>query len=271
MTSREEDPEEGADGRSSSTRPAPPVHPSVARPPRGEAERRAAALLSVVSHELKNHLGVLSLSSATLLRSAGPSLEPQAVRRAAERIERATERMIRAVNDLLDQASLDQDQLRLERGAHPVSDILGTARDARSAPATARGSSIELDLREELQVHCDRRRIVQVLCYLLDHLLERARESAAEPANGGGETSTIHLRVRPAGDAVRFEVQDPARVTPEGELPRMFQPFWRAGRGRGLGLNLSLASGIVQAHGAELELETRPELGSLFWFVLPRA
>jgi signal transduction histidine kinase len=63
-------------------------------------------------------------------------------------------------------------------------------------------------------------------------------------------------------------------ISPD-DRPRVFTPFFRADRSRtratgGVGLGLALARRIVEAHGGAIDFHSEPDVGSRFWFVLPR-
>jgi signal transduction histidine kinase len=60
-----------------------------------------------------------------------------------------------------------------------------------------------------------------------------------------------------------------AGIAPD-DLSRLFERFWQARRSRrgGAGLGLAIARGIVQAHGAQLAVESQPGRGSTFYFDL---
>jgi signal transduction histidine kinase len=72
--------------------------------------------------------------------------------------------------------------------------------------------------------------------------------------------------------ALCFTVTDTGPGIPADQLPKLFDPFWQAGdhRQRGIGLGLAIAKGIVQAHGGDIWVESRPGEGSRFSFTLPR-
>jgi len=55
-------------------------------------------------------------------------------------------------------------------------------------------------------------------------------------------------------------------------MPRLFDAFYRgqgAARTRGSGLGLAVAKGLVEAHGGRIWVESQPEGGARFVFILP--
>jgi signal transduction histidine kinase len=53
-------------------------------------------------------------------------------------------------------------------------------------------------------------------------------------------------------------------------VDKIFQPFFTTKpAGKGTGLGLSLSYDIIQAHGGDLKVETKPGEGSVFTVILP--
>ncbi len=78
------------------------------------------------------------------------------------------------------------------------------------------------------------------------------------------------------GDEVRLEVKDTGVGITPGDLPHIFERFYRAMEGPGAelggtGLGLSVAREIVVAHGGRIEVDSTPGRGSTFTVFLPAA
>ncbi len=83
------------------------------------------------------------------------------------------------------------------------------------------------------------------------------------------------VRVRadrePAGDALRFTVEDTGQGISPHVQPHIFDRAWNARQRRadGHGLGLSIVRGIVEGHGGRLELASSLGAGSAFSFTIP--
>jgi signal transduction histidine kinase len=111
-----------------------------------------------------------------------------------------------------------------------------------------------------LELRCDRRRIELALCNLLDNALKFT------PAGGYVEASA-----QQAGQFVRLWVRDNGPGIDPADLPHIFERFYRGrnSRAEGSGLGLAIVQSIIQAHGGQVSVESRPDAGSLFVVELP--
>ena len=65
-------------------------------------------------------------------------------------------------------------------------------------------------------------------------------------------------------------VRDSGEGIPRHERARVFEPFVQIGRRRGgSGLGLALCRELVEQHGGDIRLASRPGRGSTFSLVLP--
>ena len=108
-----------------------------------------------------------------------------------------------------------------------------------------------------------------LLGQLLDNLLENACKYS-------GPGTPIVVRTWSEPDAVALEVEDSGCGIPAEDLPRVFEPFYRAESARrlgraGVGLGLAVARRIAATHGGTIAAESEPGRGSRFVVRLPRA
>jgi signal transduction histidine kinase len=104
--------------------------------------------------------------------------------------------------------------------------------------------------------------------------LQRMLANLVENAVKYGRSARLSL-VQDQGEAV-IEIADEGPGLPEGELERVFQPFYRSNAARtldaesGVGLGLSVARSIARAHGGDVEL-VRADPGLIARVRLPLA
>jgi two-component system phosphate regulon sensor histidine kinase PhoR len=106
--------------------------------------------------------------------------------------------------------------------------------------------------------------------------VERARQvvsnlvhNAIKFTPGGG---VITVAARSEGEQVVISVEDSGVGIRLGDLPRIFERFYKADRARsggGTGLGLAIARHIVQGHGGRIWVESVEGQGSKFYFSLP--
>jgi two-component system, NtrC family, sensor kinase len=99
--------------------------------------------------------------------------------------------------------------------------------------------------------------------YVVNERLRQAQpDSHYEP--------TVSVSTKKEGDKVLISVKDNGNGIPQKILDKIFQPFFTTKpTGQGTGLGLSLSYDIVKAHGGELKVETKENIGSEFIIVVP--
>ncbi|HEX8437088.1 HAMP domain-containing sensor histidine kinase [Archangium sp.] len=227
------------------------------------AVRTREEVLAVVSHDLKNPLGSISLSVQLLRRLLPEGEVGERMRNHTRTIERSVERMDRLIRDLLDMASLQAGRVKLDLGRYAADDLVREGLVLLEPLAIQKRIALRArPARERSWVRCDRDRFFQVLTNLVGNALKFTPEDGS-----------VTVTVEPQGDFVRFSVRDTGPGIPPEALPHLFEPFWQAkGTARqGTGLGLTISRGLVEAHGGWLEVETEPGQGSTFSFTLPRA
>ncbi|HEX8208898.1 MAG TPA: ATP-binding protein [Longimicrobium sp.] len=231
---------------------------------RGEAEtavRTRDEMLSIVSHDLRNPLHTVGMSSSFLL-DVLPD-DDEMVRKQLAIIKRSIDSMNRMIEDLLDITRIETGRLAVDCSVVEVPTLLDEVETMMRPLAEGAGLRLKCHAGDRLPtLYADRDRLVQVFSNLVGNAIKFTPE--------GG---TVTLRAEGMEGAVCFQVADTGAGIPAEHLPRLFDRFWQARRTdrRGLGLGLPIVKGIVEAHGGHVEVASTPGAGSTFSFTLPAA
>ena len=128
------------------------------------------------------------------------------------------------------------------------------------------GADTEIDLQVDLPlVECDSAQIQQVII----NLLLNAAEAVQRRSPG---RIVIRTRTRADAGVVVLEVEDNGEGIAPENVGKIFDPFFTTkSEGKGVGLGLAVTYGIVQAHGGDIEVTSRPREGTCFSVILPLA
>ena len=225
-----------------------------------EALRAREDLLAIVSHDLRNPLGVVLASTALLLKANLPPDKQERARRQVEAIQRAGNRMNRLIRDLLDFASIQAGRLSVSMRPQEVVAMVNEVLEVTEPLAAAKSLRLVADVAPGLAIRCDHDRVIQLFSNLVGNAVKFTPD---------GGTITVHAA--PDGEVVRFSVADTGPGIPADELPHVFDRYYQAQRKNrdGIGLGLSIARGIVEAHGGRIWVESKEGEGSTFFFTLP--
>jgi len=140
--------------------------------------------------------------------------------------------------------------------------LLGEVARMLHSDAVRRGIDVQLDLAPQLPpIQGDRIQLQQVA---LNLMLNAYEAMEARPR----EDRRLVVRTAERGDGVLTAVSDSGSGIPEGDMDRIFKPFYTT-KPQGLGMGLSLSRTIVQAHRGRLWAESPPAGGTTFYFNLP--
>jgi PAS domain S-box-containing protein len=218
-------------------------------------------VVAIVSHDLRNPLGVVAAAADLLLDLP---LDEAERRKQANIIRRSADRMSRLIGDLLEVSRIEAGALVVRTGSEEVRGILEEARSIFAPQARDRNVDLVVDARPDLPpAMVDRDRILQALSNLLANALK---------VTPGGGRVTLGARATPAG-AVEISVADTGPgIAPEA-MDRLFDRFWQASRHdrTGSGLGLAIVRGIAEAHRGTVRVDSKPGKGAIFRILLPVA
>ena len=217
--------------------------------------------LAIVTHDLRDLIGGVLMSTALLTRTASGNADGGAILAEVKRIERYAARMNRLIGDLMDVASIDAGKLGVAPAPGDLALLVAEAADTFRAAASAKGVSIDAAIEgAPLAAAFDHDRILQVLANLVSNSLKFTPE--------GGK---ITIRGEREGAAVRLSVLDSGTGIREDALERIFERFSQVGNNdrRGLGLGLYISRCIVDAHGGRIWAQSPGGAGTEICLTLP--
>ena len=250
-----------ADARTETGRLGAALNGMLARIESSVAEREASQQLTRrffadASHELRNPLASLRANAELYQQRAIPG-RPD-VDETMQRISREAQRMGQLVDDMLRLARLDQAPSQQRDRV----DLTALAEDcAERARRSSPGRTWRLEAEPGLMTTGDG----EMLRRAVDNLL--ANVGTHTP---GGITATITAAAHDG--TVRIEVSDDGPGVPPGELPRIFDRFYRAGappQRQGSGLGLAIVAAIAAAHHGTVRAELSEPHGLRVTLALP--
>jgi len=205
-----------------------------------------------VAHEIRNPLGIISSSVQLLAKRLGSSTDD------IDQLVSVVQEEVQRLNGLI------TDFLKFGSPAAPdrrESDVRGLVkRTVQECQPLALQCAIRMseDVPEaRLEAYVDEGLLRQALLNLVINALE------ATPSGG-----MVQVRLRKAGQGVRFEVHNTGSRIPDELQSRIFDPFVTT-KDRGSGLGLANAHQIVTGHGGELRVHSTPGEGTTFSMWIP--
>ncbi len=225
-----------------------------------EVNRFKTQFINTAAHELATPLTPIRLQ----LHNLRADTRPERRQHAMDLLERNVARLGLLVQDLLDGARLQSNQLAIERKPVELAALVGEAVRNQTVVAQPKGVRIELEPSGgPMWTQGDARRLAQVVDNLLANAVKFTPEGKA-----------VHVRCVHASGGVAVFVRDEGIGIDPRKQDRLFQPFSQVHdtsqqTRAGSGLGLYISKGIIEAHGGRIGMESQGlGHGATFWFVL---
>lgn len=218
-------------------------------------------MLGIISHELKNPLTSMALSSHLIQKILPKETTSEKVLLLIKSLDPSIQRMNKLVSDLLDVTRLESQALHCEPKLISLSNIIDEVIGIYMATSEAKNILISSQIsRECTEIFSDEIRTIQILSNLVSNAIK-----FTEP---GGK---IKLEAVRSGEMAEISVTDNGKGIPEKELSNVFQKFWQEKDSEhiGTGLGLAIAKGLVESLGGRIWVESKVGQGSSFHFTLP--
>jgi len=231
------------------------------------ANRSKSEFLASMSHELRMPLNaVLGFSQMLGLDPANPLTPAQ--NEHVGHILNGGKHLLELINEILDLAQIEADQIRLELEKVNANEIVADC-IAMSVPlGNPRRIEIENRFSKQPATHLrtDRVRFKQALINLVSNAVKYNKEDGRVIVEGWEtENGFLHLSVTDTGVGIRHE-----------DYPSVFQMFQRIGANpevarEGTGIGLTVTKHLIDRMAGRVGFESEEGIGSTFWLELPLA
>jgi len=228
-----------------------------------EAVRRRDQFLAMLSHELRNPLGAIVISTSLLKDSAG--IDAEGREKLLQILERQSQQMARLLEDLLEASRVTQNKIELRKRVVDLGAVAKDAVDAARSLMDSHGLHFEVRIDPQpMRVAGDPARLQQIQVNLLSN--------AAKYTPRGGH---VLLETKVQGNAAVIRVRDDGVGIHCDMLETVFDLFVQSRRtldrsDGGLGLGLTLVRSLVDMHGGTVTARSEGEgKGCEFVVTLP--
>ena len=225
------------------------------------ANEAKTSFLANMSHEIRTPLNAIS-GMAYLMRHSGATPD-QACR--LDKIEAASKHLLEIIDSILDLSKVEAGKLSLHATPCAIPQLIDNVAAMMGDRAAEKGLRLETEIPPGLPtVLGDTTRLQQALINYVGNAIKFTREGAVTVAVRVEADEAEHLRLR-------FEVRDSGiGIAPEA-LGKIFRAFEQADSSTtrafgGTGLGLAITKRLAELMGGTVGVESRPGLGSTFWF-----
>ncbi|HVS58210.1 MAG TPA: ATP-binding protein [Candidatus Saccharimonadales bacterium] len=229
---------------------------------RYQQDDQAVSFIALSVHELRTPLTLLRGYIEAFEEELSDKLDPQ-MKDFMFKMSASAQQLTAFVNNILNVARVDDDQLELQLHEEDWPTIIKSAANAMALRAKVRGITLEYSIAPGLPpVGIDRVSIHEVIYNLVDNAIKYS-----------GQSKRIRISTYLTKDGlVETTVQDWGVGIPSTIMPHLFTKFYRDHHNRaqigGTGLGLYLSKAIITAHGGNIWVRSKLGEGSIFGFTL---
>jgi len=227
-----------------------------------ESDRLKTAFLHNVSHEIRTPMNAI-LGFSSLLYE--PGLQEEERNQFIEVISQSSSQLLSIINDIVDLASIESGQVKLNIQKININEELRNLREQFSYKQKPVGISLNLKTTLEdsdAYISTDKTKLIQILSNLVNNAFKFTKEGKIT-FGYGLKRSNLEFFVEDTGVGIPTEFQN-----------RVFDRFYQVDSTvsrhySGTGLGLSICKAYAELLGGRIWLKSVPGKGSIFYFTIP--
>ena len=235
----------------------------------GSAAEQKSNFLATISHEIRTPMqSVYGLLEMIELENPTPNVMSM-----AQTARASASGLLEILDDVLDFAKMDADQMELDHFEVPVRTLVRGILEALAVKVQGKNVDLLDDIAPDVPfvVKGDPKRLRQIIVNLMGNAMKFTQQgSVTIRVSAGGKVMTTP----PQGLILRFEIIDTGIGMSDDVAARMFRPFSQADNSTsrkygGTGLGLSICKKLTELMGGMIGVTSELGKGSTFWFEIP--
>ena len=211
--------------------------------------------LASISHELRTPLTYIK-GYADIVKKRNLSKEER--EKYLTIIVEETNRLANLIKELFDLAKLDQNSFIIEKETINLNQFFAKMEQKFTPIFHEKEMEFTMNYERNLYLIADSLRLGQIIFNLLDNSMKYS------PSGG-----KVSLAVWEYKSEIHISIKDNGKGIPEKDIPYIFNRFYRVDKSRtrtlgGTGLGLAIVKELVNAHGAEILVKSKENVGTEF-------
>ncbi|MCD8500677.1 MAG: HAMP domain-containing histidine kinase [Bacillaceae bacterium] len=224
----------------------------------GSIDQMRKEFVANVSHDLRSPLTSIKGFLGALIDGTIPSTQQAKYYNV---MKNETERLMKLVEDLLDMARLEANQLELSLNVYNVSEQVRIVIAKMEPELSKHQIEIELMNEEDVNVFADQDRIHQVLVNLLQNAIQFSKPKSKIEVSIETNNEEAFIRIRDYGFGMKQE-----------DIQFIWERFYKTEKARtykgGTGIGLSIVKHIIDLHQSTIDVDSKLGEGTTFTFTL---
>ncbi|MDD1621856.1 MAG: ATP-binding protein [Methylococcaceae bacterium] len=222
------------------------------------ANQAKSQFLANMSHELRTPLNAILGFSDLMLRDQAIS---NSQHESLDIINRSGEYLLNLINDVLDMAKIEAGRIVLEMAPFDLNALVRDIADMMRQRTKEKGLQLSIELPSKLSrpLLGDESKLRQIITNLVSNAVKFTKH--------GGVTLRLSVESEHETPRLTIEVEDTGIGIAADDQARIFDAFVQADKTadqKGTGLGLAISRQFAQLMGGDLDVASRPGLGSVF-------